>query len=43
MQQLQEFLFLGSMKDLNKLMKYCASAAHKLNLILLRAPVIRVQ
>lgn len=47
MQQLQEFLFLSSLKDLNKLIKYRASAVHKLNLILLilllLLSVVRVQ
>jgi len=31
MQQVQEFLFLSSLKNLNKLIKYCASAMHELN------------
>ena len=42
MQQFQEFLFLSSLKRLNKLMNR-ASAVHKLYLMLNRAPVIEVQ
>lgn len=43
MQQFQEFLFLSSLKRFNKLMKYHASAMHKLNLMLNRASVTAVQ
>lgn len=42
MQKLQEFLFLSSLKHLNKLIKYYAFAMHKLNLMLNRAPVTEV-
>lgn len=43
MQQFQYFLFLSSLKHLNKLVKYRASAMHELNLTLNRALFIDVQ